>query len=105
MLRIIPYEKDNEKHIQKRKRLLKDMDPNGNGVISLAETQKAVRDVFKLDVLFKFKCAMNWAFIKTIGSSKPSRDEGECPIIRLGDIDLANIGVLELEDRMKRDLK
>lgn len=105
MLRVIPQEKDNEKHIKKRKKLIKDIDPNGNGIISLAETQKAVRDVFKFDVLFKFKPAMNWAFIQTIGSSKSSKDTRENPDIRLGDIDLSKIGVLESEDNMKRDLK
>lgn len=105
MLRIIPYEKDNEKHIHKRKKLIKDLDPNGNGIISLAETHKAVRDVFKLNVLFKYKGAMNWSFIQTIGSSKSKVDRNECPIILLGEIDLANIGLLESEDNMKRDLK
>jgi len=48
---------------------------------------------------------MNWAFIQTIGSSKSSKDTRENPDIRLGDIDLSKIGVLESEDNMKRDLK
>lgn len=59
MLRVLPVEKHNEKHIQKRKKLAKEVDPNGNGIISLAETQKAVRDVFKFAEMFKYKSSIN----------------------------------------------
>lgn len=109
MLRTLPVEQHNEKHIKKRKKLLKDIDPNSNGIISLAETQKAVRDAFKLSELFKYKQPMNYAFFMTLADQKNKNInkliDDDIPIVRLGDIDLANIGVMESEDKMKRDLE
>lgn len=109
MLRTLPIEKHNEKHIQKRKRLLKEVDPNGNNIISLAETQKSVRDAFKLSELFKYKQPMNQAYFMTLADQRNKKTnklvDDDVPIVRLCDVDLANIGVMESEDKMKRDLE
>ena len=41
--------------MEKRKKMFKDFDPNGNGYLSLAETDKGVRDVLKLNDVFHMK--------------------------------------------------
>jgi Ca2+-binding EF-hand superfamily protein len=48
--------------IQKRKKLFKDFDPNGNGFLSLAEVDKGIRDVLKLDDIFAVKRVIMRAF-------------------------------------------
>ena len=47
----LPLERDQE-GVKKRAKLFRDFDPNGNGYLSLAEIDKGVRDVLKLEVLF-----------------------------------------------------
>ena len=50
----LPVGKTKEKsHL--RKKLFKTIDWNGNGYLSLAETDKGVRDVLKLDNIFDCK--------------------------------------------------
>jgi len=46
----------------KRKQLFKDFDPNGNGICSLAEIDKGIRDVLKIDEIFDAKPAIMEAF-------------------------------------------
>ena len=55
-----------------RKKMFRDFDPNGNGVLSLAEVDKAVRDVLKIDELFDAKSAVMRAF-QIAKDSKPSK--------------------------------
>lgn len=45
-----------------RKKMFREFDPNGNGVLSLAEVDRAVRDVLKLDAIFDAKAAIMRAF-------------------------------------------
>jgi len=45
-----------------RKKMFNDFDPNGNGILSLAEVDKAVRDVLQLDAVFDAKPAIMRAF-------------------------------------------
>jgi len=52
----------NEDDKAKRKQMFKEFDPNGNGILSLAETDKAIRDVLKLDGVFDAKPAIMRAF-------------------------------------------
>ena len=53
----LPYKKDAEE-FAKRKDLWKRCDVNGNGIMSLAEIDKAVRDVLGLDEVFDAKPAI-----------------------------------------------
>jgi len=48
--------------ISRRKELFKDLDPNGNGILSLAEIDKGMRDVFKLMGVFNCKPALLRSF-------------------------------------------
>lgn len=48
------------------------MDPNGNGILSLAEVDKGVRDALKIDALFDAKPAIMRAF-QIAKKSKPSK--------------------------------
>jgi Ca2+-binding EF-hand superfamily protein len=57
----LPLERD-QAGVNKRNKLFRDFDPNGNGYLSLAETDKAVRDVLKLDNLFDCKPVIMRAF-------------------------------------------
>ena len=41
--------------LEKRKKMFRDFDPNGNGFLSLAETDKGIRDVLKLPDVFHMK--------------------------------------------------
>lgn len=56
----------------KRKEMFNSFDPNGNGVLSLAEVDKAMRDVLKMDQLFDAKSAIMRAF-QIAKDSKPSK--------------------------------
>merc|ERR1719431_425375 len=56
---------------EKRKQMFRDFDPNGNGVLSLAECDKAMRDVLAIDNLFDAKPAIMRAF-QIAKDSKPS---------------------------------
>merc|ERR1712241_1651216 len=57
----LPFERTDEAK-EKRRELFKQFDPNGNGYLSLAETDKGVRDVLGRDELFDCKPAINRAF-------------------------------------------
>jgi len=52
----------NKEDSEQRKKLCKSIDGNGNGYLSLAETDKGVRDVLGLDNVFDCKSAINKAF-------------------------------------------
>lgn len=45
-----------------RKKMFREFDPNGNGVLSLAEVDKAIRDVLQIDAMFDAKPAIMRAF-------------------------------------------
>lgn len=57
----IPLGKDKDS-VERRNKMFRDFDPNGNGYLSLAEVEKGVRDVLKIEVLFKSKPVMMRAF-------------------------------------------
>jgi len=44
-----------EEALEKRSKMFKDFDPNGNGFLSLAEIDKGVRDVLHIQDLFQTK--------------------------------------------------
>lgn len=56
-----------------RKKMFHDFDPNGNGILSLAEVEKGVRDVLQIDALFDAKPAIMRAFQIAKGSKKSKR--------------------------------
>ena len=47
---------------EKRKKLWRDFDANGNGYLSLAEVDKGIRDALQCDALFDAKPAIMRAF-------------------------------------------
>jgi len=57
----LPYQRTPEEKA-KRRELFNQFDPNGNGYLSLAETDKAMRDVLQSDELFDCKQAVNRSF-------------------------------------------
>merc|ERR1711979_112156 len=57
----LPYQRTPEEKA-KRRELFDQFDPNGNGYLSLAETDKAMRDVLQSDELFDCKPAVNPSF-------------------------------------------
>ena len=69
----LPYEKTDEQKAL-RKKMFKEFD-NGNGIISLAEIDKAMRDVLKIDELFDAKAAIMRAFQIAKNCTKSSRGE------------------------------
>lgn len=58
---MLPYDRSEESK-QKRMQLWKMMDVNGNGYASLAEVDKALRDVFQIDEIFNCKPVIMRAF-------------------------------------------
>lgn len=70
----LPTGKSNEEKAR-RKQMFRDFDPNGNGVLSLAEVDKAVRDVLGVDDLFDAKPAIMRAFQIAKDSQKSKRGE------------------------------
>lgn len=72
----IPLERTPE-GLEKRRQLFKDFDPNGNGYLSLAETDKGVRDVLKLDNVFDCKPVIMRAFqaAKNAGPTRTKHSE------------------------------
>jgi len=52
----------NEEQTKLRKKMFKNFDGNGNGYLSLAETDKGIRDVLKLDEVFHCKQVIMRAF-------------------------------------------
>jgi len=57
----LPFERDDEQKAR-RKDMFSQFDPNGNGILSLAEIDKAMRDVLQCDTLFDAKPAIMRAF-------------------------------------------
>lgn len=55
-----------------RKKMFRAFDPNGNGVLSLAEVDKSIRDVLKIDEIYDAKPAIMRAF-QIAKNSKPSK--------------------------------
>ena len=61
ILKLMPTSKTDPVAIKQRKKLFRDMDPNGNGFLSLAEIDKGILDL-GLDGLFNCKPAIIKAF-------------------------------------------
>ena len=57
----LPWHKTPEE-LERRKKLWKDFDANGNGYLSLAEVDKGIRDALQSDALFDAKPAIMRAF-------------------------------------------
>jgi len=68
----LPIGKDPE-GCARRKKMFRDFDPNGNGLLSLAEVDKGIRDVLHLDAVFDAKPAIMGAFTAAKASQKSSR--------------------------------
>lgn len=62
-----------------RKTMFRQFDPNGNGILSLAEVDKAIREVLNIDALFDAKPAIMRAFqiAKDRDSSSTRKDNGK----------------------------
>eukprot|EP00954_Amorphochlora_amoebiformis_P023098 1357876-Amorphochlora_amoeboformis.AAC.1 len=73
----LPYERTKEQK-EKRQKMFKGFDPNGNGYLSLAEVQKGLRDVLQLDDVFDCKPAIFSAF-------KAAREKGKAKSSVSGD--------------------
>ena len=58
---VLPFERTDEAKARRQK-MFKDFDPNGNGYLSLAEVDKSIRDVLKLNELFDIKPVLMRAF-------------------------------------------
>ena len=72
----LSFEKDPES-FARRTNLWKQIDVNGNGYVSLAEVDKGLRDVLKLDHVFDCKRAIMRAFQKAKNSVKTKSTHGE----------------------------
>jgi len=57
----LPTAKDAESKA-KRKAMFRQFDPNGNGILSLAEVDKSIREVLQIDAVFDAKPAIMRAF-------------------------------------------
>ena len=57
----LPIGRDPESK-ERRKKMFSDFDVNGNRLLSLAEVDKATRDVLKIDEIYDFKGAISHAF-------------------------------------------
>ena len=77
---LLPFE-DNPVDEDKRLKLFKSFDPNGNGYLSLAEVDKNVRDVLKSDDLFSMKPVLIRAFNASkdcgVSTKKNSKNAGD----------------------------
>lgn len=60
--RLLPISKTDPEQIKARSKLWRGFDNNGNGYVSLAETQKGLRDVIKSEALLEAKPAIMRAF-------------------------------------------
>ena len=67
----------NEEEKAKRKKMFQDFDPNGNGILSLAEIDKAIRDVLKIDDMFDAKPAIIRAFNAAKSKYESKRKSGD----------------------------
>merc|ERR1712013_279413 len=57
--------------------MFNEFDPNGNGILSLAEVDKGVRDVLQIDEIFDAKPAIMRAFQIAKNRGKSNRDIGD----------------------------
>eukprot|EP00386_Alphamonas_edax_P000914 GDKI01002757.1.p2 GENE.GDKI01002757.1~~GDKI01002757.1.p2 ORF type:complete len:185 (-),score=79.46 GDKI01002757.1:273-827(-) len=62
---------------EQRKKLFKLFDPNGNKFLSLAEVDKGIRDILKLDGLFDWKPAIIRAFTAAKNIHKSKKQHGD----------------------------
>ena len=73
----LPSKKANEpggeEQKAQRKKMFSEFDPNGNGVLSLAEVEKGIRDVIQIDHIFDAKPAIMRAFQIAKDSTKSKR--------------------------------
>jgi len=60
---------------KRRKQMFREFDPNGNGVLSLAEIDKGVRDVLGIDEMFDSKPAIMRAYMIAKDSQRSKRPE------------------------------
>ncbi|XP_065897320.1 flagellar calcium-binding protein TB-17-like isoform X1 [Dysidea avara] len=67
----------------KRKKMFRDFDPNGNGILSLSEVNKGIRDVLHLDAVFDAKPAIMAAFTAAKASQKSARGKAGDDYIEL----------------------
>ena len=72
----LPTDKSDMQQKAKRKELFNGFDPNGNGVLSLAETEKGIRDVLRIDEIFDAKPAIIRAFQIAKDVTKSKRSDG-----------------------------
>lgn len=72
----LPYQRTPEEKA-KRRELFNQFDPNGNGFLSLAETDKAMRDVLQSDELFDCKQAVNRSFHFAKNKSQGENKHGD----------------------------
>merc|ERR1711925_67615 len=77
----LPSKKANEpggeEQKAQRKKMFSEFDPNGNGVLSLAEVEKGIRDVIQIDNIFDAKPAIMRAFQIAKNCTKSSRTSGD----------------------------
>jgi len=74
--KLLPTKKGDKEQFQARKVLFRRMDPNGNGILSLAELDKAMRDVLAIDHLFDAKPAIMRAY--QLAKDKCPSKRGDC---------------------------
>jgi len=67
--------KKTEEEKARRKQMFNEFDPNGNGILSLAEVDKGVRDVLQLDAVFDAKPAIMRAFQIAKNCTKSKRSD------------------------------
>mmetsp|Transcript_1160 Transcript_1160/g.2214 ORF Transcript_1160/g.2214 Transcript_1160/m.2214 type:complete len:203 (-) Transcript_1160:132-740(-) len=72
----LPYQRD-KKSKKLRRKMFKSFDPNGNGHLSLAEIDKGLRDVLKLDDVFDCKPAIIRAYHAAKNKGKSSKKGGK----------------------------
>jgi len=72
----LPSDKNDGGQKAKRKELFSGFDPNGNGVLSLSEVEKGIRDVLQLDEVFDAKPAIIRAFQIAKNVTKSKRSDG-----------------------------
>ena len=76
----LPTAKDDK---PRRLQMFRDFDPNGNGILSLAEVEKGIRDVLKIDEIFDSKRAIARAFHIAKGSKASKRGKAGDDYIEL----------------------
>lgn len=72
----LPWHKTPEQ-LQKRIKIWKSIDVNGNGILSLAEIDKAMRDVVQLPIMFALKPVLMRAFQAAKTKVKSAKSYGD----------------------------